>query len=102
MAIEYEWIIQQCNRNLADGGITTIHWRVNAKDGDYSATSYGTTGHNPDKDAEGFIKYEDVKLSDALGWVQAQVGKEKVEANLASQIELKKNPVTGTGLPWVA
>ena len=100
MAIEYEWIIHQCNRNLADGGITTIHWRANAKDGDYAATNYGVTSHAPDPTSETWIKYEDVKLADALGWVQAKVNKTDVEASLASQIELKKNPVTGTGLPW--
>ena len=100
MAVTYEWIIHQCDRDLASGGITTIHWRCNAKDGDHTATNYGTTGHKPDKNAEGFIKYEDVKLTDALGWVEAQVNKTDVEASLASQIKLKKNPVTGTGLPW--
>ena len=100
MSISYEWIIHQCDRDLASGGITTIHWRANAKDGDYTATNCGVTGHNPDKDAEGFIKYEDVKLTDALGWVQAAVGKDTVEASLAGQIELKKNPISGTGLPW--
>ena len=102
MAIEYEWIIHQCDRNLADGGITTIHWRCNAKDGHFTATNIGSTRHSPDSSSDEYIKYEDVKLTDALGWVQAQVGKDTVEANLASQIELKKNPVTGTGLPWVA
>ena len=38
------WKIVQCDRLTADGFITTAHWTVNAVDGDYSASSYGTCG----------------------------------------------------------
>jgi hypothetical protein len=42
MAIEYTWTIAQLERNTSDGGVTVVHWRVSAVDGDYTASSYGT------------------------------------------------------------
>jgi len=87
-------------RNLSDGGITVIHWRCDGVDGDYSASSYGTTGHSPDADAEGFIAYDSVTEANCIAWAQAQVGQEDVEAAITARIEADKNPTTGSGVPW--
>jgi hypothetical protein len=36
-----------------------------------------------------------------LDWIWANgVDKDAVEARLTSQIEMQKNPVSATGLPW--
>jgi len=37
-----------------------------------------------------------------IAWVQADVGKDDIEARLAKQIELLKAPTTKTGMPWAA
>jgi len=58
--VTYTWSVPMTERNLADGGITVIHWRCDGVDGDYSASSYGTTSHTPDADADGFIAYDSV------------------------------------------
>ena len=100
MAVTYTWSVPMTERNLADGGITVIHWRCDGVDGDYSASSYGTTGHTPDADAEGFIAYDSVTEADCIAWAQAQVGQEDVEAAIAAKIEADKNPTTGSGVPW--
>ena len=34
MAVTYTWTIPTVERNLSDGGITTIHWRCTGVDGD--------------------------------------------------------------------
>ena len=100
MAVTYTWSVPMTERNLADGGITVIHWRCDGVDGDYSASSYGTTGHSPDADAEGFIAYDSVTEANCIAWAQAQVGQEDVEAAIAAKIEADKNPTTGSGVPW--
>ena len=92
------WSINQCDRLTADGFITTAHWTVNAVDGNYSAGSYGSCGFAAATPA---IPYASVTEAEVLNWCWANgVDKDAVEANLAAQIELKKNPVTATGVPW--
>ena len=102
MAITYTWSIPTTERDLSDGGITVIHWRCIAVDGDYSASSYGTTSHTPDADAEGFISYDSVTEANCISWAQAQVGQSDVEAALAAKIEADKTPTTAAGTPWAA
>ena len=61
----FNWTISECDRELADGGITTAHWRVNAEqtvgEGDdavtYTATSYGTCGFTPDPESGDYTPY---------------------------------------------
>ena len=98
MTIAYNWQIVQCDRLTADNFITTAHWTVNAVDGDYSASSYGTCGFAAATPA---IPYASVTMQEVLDWCWANgVDKDAYEASLAAQIELKKNPVTATGVPW--
>jgi hypothetical protein len=94
------WSIAQLDRNAANGGVTTAHWRVEAVDGDHAASAYGTAGFTPDASAAGFVPYTSLTQADVLAWVWGSVDKAEVEASLAQQIEAKKNPVTLNGLPW--
>ena len=90
------WKIVQLNRNTADGFVTTAHWTVTATDGDFSAHAYGSCGF----DGELTTPYEDLTEEQVLGWVWQSIDKDAYEASLAAQIELQKNPVTATGVPW--
>ena len=102
------WTISTLERNTADGGVTVAHWRVTEEEtvgtGDdavtYSAASYGTVGFTPDASAEGFVAYTDLTESTVLGWVQAEVDQDAIEASLTSNIAEQKAPVTSTGTPW--
>ena len=102
------WTISQCDRELADGGITTAHWRVTAEQtvgtGDdavtYTASSYGTCGFTPDPTASDYIAYDDLTEADVIGWVQADVDQEAIEASLQADIDLQITPTNGTGVPW--
>ena len=100
MAITYTWTIDTVDRTIATGGITTIHWRCNAVDGDHSVGSYGTVGCTPDPSASDFIAYDSVTEANCIAWVQADVSKDDTEAALAAQIAVLKAPVTGSGIPW--
>ena len=92
------WKIAQCDRLTADGFIQTAHWTVNAVDGTYTASSYGTCGFAAAIPA---IPYASVTEQEVLTWCWANgVDKDAIEASLAAQIALQKNPVTATGVPW--
>ena len=98
------WTISQLERNTADGGVTVAHWRVTEEEtvGDvtYSASSYGTCGFTPDPDAEDFIAYDSLDEATVLGWVQAELDQDAIEAGLTANIAEQKTPTTSTGVPW--
>ena len=94
------WTIVQLERNTADGGVVVAHWRCEAVDGDYSASSYGTCGFTPDATDPAYIPFESLTEADVLEWVYAAVDKDAVEAGLIAQIEDQKAPKTEAGLPW--
>jgi len=102
MAVTYTWTIPTVERNLSDGGITTIHWRCTGVDGDHSASSYGTTGHTPDADAANFIAYDDVTEANCIAWAQAALDQDAIETAIADDIGVQKTPTTGSGQPWAA
>ena len=92
------WKIAQLDRQTSDGFITTAHWTATAVDGDYTASVYSTCGF---ASATPSIPYASVTEAEVLDWCWANgVDKTAIEASLASQIELLKNPVTATGVPW--
>jgi hypothetical protein len=103
------WQISQMERTLADGGVVVCHWRANASEtvgeGDdavtYSATNYGTAGFTPDPSSSDWVAYNSITEEVALGWCFANgVDKDAIEASLAAQIELDKNPTQASGVPW--
>lgn len=98
MTIAYNWVITQTDYLVADGFITTAHWRATAVDSDYIAGSYGTCGFAA---ATPVIPYASVTEQDVLDWCWANgVDKDATETNLAEQIEMQKNPTTAAGVPW--
>lgn len=100
MTATFTWTIPTVERNLADGGVTVAHWRCDAVDGDYSASSYGTVGFTPDAAADGFIAYDNLTEADIIGWVQNSVSQTDTEAALSAKIEADKTPTTSAGVPW--
>ena len=96
--METTWKIVQTDYLVADGFITTAHWTVNAVDVDYTASAYGTCGFAAATPA---IPYDQVTMQEVLDWCWANgVDKDAIEASLAANIALQKNPVTAAGVPW--
>jgi hypothetical protein len=92
------WKITQCDSLTSDGFITTAHWQCVAVDGDYAASIYSTCSFGEGTPS---IPYASVTEQEVLNWCWANgVDKDATEAALAAQIELQKNPVQQTGLPW--
>ena len=96
--MEYNWNVVQMDRLTSDGFVVTVHYTVNAVDGDYSASTYGTVGYTQGEGS--YIPYADLTEAEVVGWVQESLGKDTVEAGLAAQIEAQKNPVQEAGVPW--
>ena len=107
MANTYTWKVGQCERTLADGMITALHYNITAtdEDGTYSAGAYGSVGLKP-ADEEDMIKYDEVTEAQAITWAQAAIGGAdkvaEIHAALDAQLVEKKTPTRGTGLPWSA
>lgn len=98
--MEITWKITQCDSLTSDGFITTAHWTATAVDGNYTAGIYATCNWQPGTPT---IPYKQVTEQEVLNWCwNAGVDKAATEAALAQQIDLQKNPVTQTGLPWAA
>ena len=97
------WNISQLDRQTSDGFVTTAHWQATATDGtdgEYSASVYNTCSWQPGTPT---IPYDSVTMQEVLDWCWAGgVDKDATEASLLAQIELQKNPVTATGVPWSA
>jgi hypothetical protein len=104
----FSWVISQLNCAVESEGlpdvINMIHWRYNATqvDGDktWFAETYGATGvaqPNP----QNFIPYADVTEAEVIGWLEAILPVEAMQASLEANINLQINPVEVTlPLPW--
>jgi len=91
------WTITQLDRQTSNGFVTTAHWTASAVDGEYSASTYATCSW---ANGTPTTPYADLTEETVLGWVWETVNKAETEASLQSQIDLQKNPVTETGVPW--
>jgi len=96
--MNYQWNVVQMDRLTSDGFVVTVHYTVNAVDGDYSASTYGTVCYTQGEGS--YIPYADLTEAEVVGWVQESLGKDTVEEGLATQIEAQKNPVQEAGVPW--
>ena len=108
----FTWVISTLERDLLpenmNGAVVVAHWRCTARQtegtGDdavsYSASSYGTCGFTPDPTSPDYIAYDDLTEADVIGWVQADVDQDVIEASLQLDIDGQITPATATGTPW--
>jgi hypothetical protein len=102
MATEFTWKIAQLERQLSDGIVFTLHYTIEAFDGTYRSSAYGSLGLEAPEEDE-MIPYADLTPEIVVEWVKEKFGEEKVdeiETALQAQIDQQKTPTTGTGLPW--
>jgi hypothetical protein len=96
--MEITWSCANLERNTADGFVVTVHYRVNAVDGDYSASSYGTVGYTQEEGD--FTPYENLTEETVISWVKDSLNAAEIEAGLTANIEAQKAPATLSGMPW--
>ena len=103
------WVVEQMDcYPQADGQtdvVFTVHWRANAVNGTYYATSYGAIGVTYVAGSP-YTPYADLTQSQVVGWVKTAMGMEQVDLieasltdNIANQIS---PPVVSPPLPWIA
>jgi len=111
MALTYTWRISAMQRHPTTGGVAKMEWRCLAQDGKYIAERYGEVIMEPNADDPNFIPFEQLTQEQCLAWAReaiAEQGKnmpmpitpEFIEADLARDIETRKNPPLRGGLPW--
>jgi hypothetical protein len=97
--MNFTWNVVQMDRLTSDSFVVTCHYTVAATDGTYTASTYGTTSYTQEQ-GETYIPYVDLTEAICVAWVQTSIGKDTTEASLQSQIDLLKNPVQESGVPW--
>ena len=105
MANTYTWKVANCDRTLATGVITTLHYTVTAvtDDGVYSVGAYGSVGLEA-PDADSMIAYDAVSEAQCITWAQEAIGGAdkvaEIHGQLDAQLTEKRTPTTGSGTPW--
>ena len=99
MTISYTWKVNQLERNVADDYVTTVHYGVDAVDGDHNQGAYGTVSFDA-ATSPSSSTYASLSEATVLSWVHAKIDKAQVETALADKIALLKAPVSAAGMPW--
>jgi len=97
------WQINTLQRELADGYVNKVIYRVNGVDGDFS---FRATGEVDLPKPSSLVPYADLTESQVLGWAKAKLDADKADTVAAIELEVEngvnsqKTPTTGTGKPW--
>ena len=103
MTITKTWEVNTLQRELADGYVNKVIYRVNGTDGTYSTRA---TGEVDLEKPETLIPYKDLTQDTVISWVKAKLEAQesgtvaKIEAAIDANINLQKTPTHGTGTPW--
>ena len=103
MAITKTWEVNTLQRELADGYVNKVIYRVKGTDGTYETRATGEVDlPKPDT----LVAYKDLTAETVIGWVKAKLDADeagtvaKIEAAIDANITLQKTPTHGTGTPW--
>tara|TARA_B100001248_G_C27132886_1_gene340943 strand:+ start:280 stop:594 length:315 start_codon:yes stop_codon:yes gene_type:complete len=103
MAITKTWEVNTLQRELSDGYVNKVIYRVKGSDGTYETRA---TGEVDLEKPETLIPYKDLTQETVIGWVKAKLEAQetgtvaKIEAAIDANINLQKTPTHGTGTPW--
>ena len=103
MAITKTWEVNTLQRELADGYVNKVIYRVKGTDGTYETRA---TGEVDLEKPETLVPYKDLTDETVIGWVKAKLDAQeagtvaKIEAAIDANINLQKTPTHGTGKPW--
>ena len=103
MAITKTWEVNTLQRELSDGYVNKVIYRVKGSDGTYETRA---TGEVDLEKPETLVPYKDLTHDTVIGWVKAKLEAQetgtvaKIEAAIDENINLQKTPTHGTGTPW--
>ena len=105
MAITKTWEVNTMERDLSDGHVNKVIYRVKGIDG--SEEKDRATGEvvftKPSSLPSDFVAYDKLDEATVLSWVKTSLGTDKVtaiEKTLEDNIALINTPVTATGKPF--
>ena len=77
-----------------------VNWQCNAQDGEYQANSIGSVPVTYIAGSS-YTPYSDLTQEQVWGWVDPQIDRPAIEANLQALIDAQKTPTVVTPpLPW--
>ena len=89
-------------RKTADGVVFTVHYTINATDGTYASSAYGSVGLEQPED--NIIPFADLTPELVIGWTKEILGGDEkvaeIEAALQAQLDEQRAPTKAQGLPW--
>ena len=97
------WQVNTLERELADGYVKKVIYRVNGADGTYSFRATGEV-HLPKPDT--LVPYADLTEATVLGWVKAELDADNagtvaaIETAVENGVNEQKTPTLGVGKPW--
>ena len=97
------WEVNTLQRELADGYVNKVIYRVKGSDGTYETRA---TGEVDLEKPETLIPYKDLTEEKVIGWVKAKLDADnagtvaRIEAAIDENIKLQKTPTHGVGKPW--
>ena len=107
MAVTKTWEVNTMERDLSDGYVNKVIYRVKGIDDADSTEKARATGEvnftKPSSLPSDFVAYDELNEATVLGWVKTTLGTDEVtsiESGLETQVGLVNTPVTGTGKPW--
>ena len=109
MTVTKTWSVNTLQRELADGYVNKVIFRVIGEDGVYKST---VTGEVNLEKPETLIPYADLTEETVLDWIKVKLNSEKdaddntidkvasIEAAVENGVNIQKKPTHGTGKPW--
>ena len=104
MAITKTWEINTMERDVSDGYVTKVIYRVKGISG--SEEKARDTGEvlfeKPDSLPSDFIDFTKLDAATVLGWVKTALGDQvaTIETELEAKVNEVITPTTATGVPW--
>ena len=97
------WSVNTLERELADGYVNKVIYRVDGTDGTYT---FRGTGEVDLPKPDTLVPYADLTEEVVLGWVKAKLDADNadtvanIEAAVENGVNIQKTPTHGSGKPW--
>ena len=97
------WQVNTLQRQLSDGYVNKVIYRVNGEDGTYT---FRATGEVDLPKPETLVPYKDLTEETVLGWVKAKLDADNpgtvtnIEQAVEDGVNIQKTPTHGVGKPW--
>lgn len=105
MAITKTWQVNTMERDISDGYVNKVIYRVIGKDGDVEKdrATGEVTFTKPSSLPSDFVAYDKLDEATVLGWVKTAIGTDEVaaiEKVIDDNIAIINTPVIATGKPF--